>query len=374
MTRIRRIGPASRRDAAAFADLPERLNADAPQWAPDGLRREWFRRLDPAKHPFYTHSEAEWFLAEDASGAVVGRVAAIENRLYNRHKGTKEAFFGYLEMVDDPDLTRQLLDTVTEWAQARGLETLSGPRGLAGFDGSVLVEGFEHPAVVAVAWNKPHYGPAIEAAGFEAEEDYLSGFIRSDVSIPDAVYAIADRVLEKGTFELKAFTTTRDLRAWAPRIKDAYMASVATLDSFYPPTDAEIDDLLGTILMIADPRGIKLVLADGEIAGFLFCYPDVAPALRRTRGRLLPFGWATLLRARTGSERYCVNGLGMLPEHRGRGGNAVLYAAIARTAREVGFEGGEVVQVAAHNAASMRDMEKLDTVWTKRHRRYRKTL
>ncbi|MEX1279306.1 MAG: GNAT family N-acetyltransferase [Acidimicrobiia bacterium] len=371
--RIRRLPRGDREAATAFVDLPYRLNADAPQWAPDGLYREQFRRMDPNRHPFYAHSEADFFVAEEG-GEVVGRVAAIDNRRFNEHKGTNEAFFGYLEMVDDGAVAARLLETVAEWASRRGLEELSGPRGLLGFDGSVLVEGFELPAVVGVPWNRPHYGAAIEGAGFAGDEDYLSGFMDTATAIPEGVMRLADRVVAKGTYAVKSFDSRRELTAWAPRIKDAYLTSVAELDSFYPPTDDEIDDLLGTVLTIADPRGIKLVLADGEIAGFLFCYPDLAPALRATGGRLWPLGWARLLWERSHTDRYCINGLGMLPDHRGRGGNAVLYTAITRTAIEIGMEGAEVVQVAAHNAASFKDMEKIGTRWQKRHRRYRRAL
>jgi GNAT superfamily N-acetyltransferase len=372
--RIRRIPRGDRGAAAAFVDLPYRLNQGSSQWAPDGLYSEQYRRMEPGAHPFYAHSEADFFVVEDG-GEVVGRIAAIDNRRFNEHKGTAEAFFGYLEMVDDPAVAAHLLDAAMEWATRRGLDTISGPRGLLGFDGSVLVDGFEHPAVVGVPWNPPHYGPAIEAAGFDKDEDYLSGFMTVAVAIPQAVFELADKVVERGTYSVKTFSSNRELRAWAPRLKAAYLASVAELDSFYPPTDAEIDDLVGTVLSVADPRGIKLVMAGEEIAGFLFCYPDLAPALRATGGRLWPFGWATLLRARTHSTRYCINGLGMLPSHRGRGGNAVLYAAITRTARdEIGMEGAEVVQVAEHNTASIKDMGKLGTEWQKRHRRYRRRL
>jgi GNAT superfamily N-acetyltransferase len=372
--RLRRLPRGDRRAATAFVDLPYRLYERTPQWAPDGLYTEQFRRMQPGAHPFYAHSEADFFVVEEG-GEVVGRVAAIDNRRFNEHKGTAEAFFGYFESVDDSAVTARLLDAVMEWASRRDLDTVSGPRGLLGFDGSVLVEGFEHPAVVGVPWNPPHYGPAIEASGFAPDEDYLSGFMTTDIAIPQAVFDLADKVVARGTYSVKHFTSSRELRAWAPRLKEAYLASVSELASFYPPTDAEIDDLVGTVLSVADPRGIKLVMSDDEIAGFLFCYPDLAPALRATGGRLWPLGWATLLRARSQSTHYCINGLGMLPEHRGRGGNAVLYAAITRTAiDEIGMVGAEVVQVAEHNTASIKDMAKLGTVWQKRHRRYRHTL
>lgn len=364
---------ASAEQARAFVEFPHDLYADHPGWAPDGLMADQLRQLDRSTHPFHQHSAAAFFLAE-RGGRPVGRISAIDNRRYNEYRGSSTAFFGHFEAVDDAGVVRELVETAAAWASNRGLTAMTGPRGLLGFDGSVMVEGFDTAPVLGVPYNPSYYDAHLAAAGFEPEEDFLTGYILESVSIPDAVYAIADKVAEKGSYEVKRFSTRRELSRWVPAIKEAYLTSVSELSSFYPPTDADIDDLIGTVLRIANPKGISLVLHEGAVVGFLFSYPNLAPALRAARGRLLPFGWYRLLRARSTEKWYCVNGLGLLPEHRGRGANALLYATLARTATELGWAGGHILQVAAGNAASVKDMEKLRTVWTARHRRYRMAL
>ncbi|NND85346.1 MAG: GNAT family N-acetyltransferase [Acidimicrobiia bacterium] len=373
MAQVVEVASDDRAGVRAFVDFPHRLYVDHPGWAPDGLRSDHLRQLDRSSHPFHRHSEAAFFVAE-VDGSVVGRISAIDNRLFNQYQGTSTGFFGHFEAVDDADVVAELVQRATDWARHRGLTAVTGPRGLLGFDGSVMVEGFETAPVLGVPYNAPYYDAHLKAAGFEEEEDFVTGYILESVSIPDAIYAIADKVAEKGSYEIKRFTSRRELSRWVPAIKEAYLTSVAELASFYPPTDEDIDDLIGTVLRIANPKGISLVLHRGSVVGFLFSYPNLAPALRAVGGRLLPFGWYRLLRARSTEKWYCVNGLGLLPEHRGRGANAMLYATLARTATELGWAGGHILQVAAGNAASIKDMEKLATVWTARHRRYRMAL
>ncbi|UCG39863.1 MAG: GNAT family N-acetyltransferase [Acidimicrobiia bacterium] len=373
MAQVVEVDPQDRSRIRAFVDFPYRLYADAPGWAPDGLRADQRRQLDPGRHPFHRHSAAAFFIAE-RQGRVVGRISAIDNRLFNEYQGTATGFFGHFEAIDDPSVVTDLVATAKGWSTDRGLTSMTGPRGLLGFDGSVMVEGFDTTPVLGVPYNGPYYDAHLRAAGFEPEEDFVTGYILESVSIPDAIYAIADKVAEKGSYVIKRFTSRRELAEWVPAIKEAYLTSVAELDSFYPPTDEDIDDLIGTVLRIANPKGISLVLHEGAVVGFLFSYPNLAPALRSANGRLLPFGWYHLLRARADEKWYCVNGLGLLPAHRGRGANAMLYATLARTATELGWAGGHILQVAAGNAASIKDMEKLATVWTARHRRYRMDL
>ena len=373
MAEIVEVLASDARRIRAFTELPHRLYANHPGWAPDGLLSDQRRQLDPDRHPFHRHSAAAFFLAE-VDGAPVGRISAIDNRRFNEYQHSSTAFFGHFDAIDDPAVVSDLVHAAAEWARSRGLSEMNGPRGLLGFDGSVMVEGFDSPPVLGVPYNPPHYDSHLRAAGVEPEEDFLTGYIYASTSIPDAVYAIADKVAEKGSYAIKRFSSRRELAQWVPAIKEAYLTSVAELASFYPPTDEEIDDLIGTVLRIANPKGISLVLHEGDVVGFLFSYPNLAPALRAARARLLPTGWWHLLRARSAERWYCVNGLGLLPDHRGRGANAMLYATLARTATELGWEGGHILQVAAGNVASVKDMEKLATVWTSRHRRYRMSL
>jgi hypothetical protein len=147
------------------------------------------------------------------------------------------------------------------------------------------------------------------------------------------------------------------------------------LETFYPPTERELDETIRAVVTIADPRGIHLVLRDDEVVGFLLSYPDLAPELRRSRGRLLPWGWSRILAARGTRKEYAINGLGLLPRHRGGGANALLYMAIFDgLIGSVGISRAEVVQVAADNVRSREDMNTLGVTWYKEHHSYQRAI
>ncbi len=367
------VQPGDRKRLRQFVQFPFDLYRGAPGWSPESLVRDQYRQFDPDRHPFYAHSSAVFFLAVRGD-RVVGRVAGINNRLFNEHRSSRTAFFGLLEFEDDPSVVAGLLGTVESWARSQGLDRLEGPRGLLGFDGGVRIEGFEQGPVLGVPYSHPYYDRRLRDAGLVPEEDFRTGWLRTETSIPDGIFTLADRVRERGTYRVHRFTSRRALRAWVPRITAAYLAAAAGLETFYPPSDTEVEDLVSTVLRVAEPRGISLVLAGDDVVGFLFSYPNLAPALRRSRGRLFPLGWWHLLSGRSRATWYCINGLGLHPDHRGRGANALLYARLAHTAEELGWEGGHVLQVATTNVASMKDMEKLATMWTITTRRYAASL
>ncbi len=206
MARIVKVAPEDRARTRGFVEFPYRLYSDHPGWAPDGLRADQRRQLDRNAHPFHRHSAAAFFVAE-RDGEVVGRISAIDNRLFNEYQGAATAFFGHFEAVDDASVVADLVATAKDWAIDRGLTSISGPRGLLGFDGSVMVEGFDTSPVLGVPYNPPYYDAYLQAAGFEPEEDFVTGYILESVSIPDAIYAIADKVAEKGSYVIKRFSS-----------------------------------------------------------------------------------------------------------------------------------------------------------------------
>ena len=371
---VRPVDTADRRDVRRFVDLPHRLFAEEPRWAPPGLRRDAIRQLDRERHPFYEHSDAAFFLAE-RDGRPVGRIAALENRLFNRHHGSRTGFFGHFDSVDDRTVSDPLFEAALGWMRTHRLDSAFGPRGVSGIDGSLLVDGFEHPAVLGVPWTPPHYVDLVRAAGFDVAKRYVSGWFSGDHVYDPRIPRVARRAADRGGYRTKGFTTRRELRRWAPRILPVFLESMRDLETFYPPSARELDETIRTVLTIADPRGIHLVLRDDEVVGFLLSYPDLAPELRRSRGRLLPWGWLRILTARTTRREYAINGLGLLPHHRGGGANALLYMGIFDgLIGSVGISRAEVVQVAADNVRSREDMNALGVTWYKEHHSYQRAI
>ncbi len=146
--------------------------------------------LDKTKHPFYEHSYGDFFVVEEGD-QVLGRIAMLDNRNFNNFHHSKVAFFGYFEVVENIEVARLLLQKAIDWAKEHDLDTIIGPRGVVGIDGSVLVEGFEHRPALTIPWNYPYYDAFIKDSGFEKDTDYLSGYARGDHEIPPRLYEIA---------------------------------------------------------------------------------------------------------------------------------------------------------------------------------------
>ncbi|HSR31136.1 MAG TPA: hypothetical protein VLY63_11280, partial [Anaerolineae bacterium] len=141
--------------------------------------------LDRNKHPFYSHSTAEFYLAE-SKGQILGRIAVMDHRPYNEHLGTATAFFGLFKTVDDVDVAQGLFARAFDWARARGLDTIVGPKvpGRAEPAG-ILVKGFEHRPALGMPYNYAYYDTLVRASGFEKDGDILSGYLSTDYELPE---------------------------------------------------------------------------------------------------------------------------------------------------------------------------------------------
>ncbi len=364
---VRRLDIDKPADRRTFVRFPFRHYRGDAHWVPPLLVN--INGDLRSSNPFYEHSEAEFFVAE-SNGEVVGRIAAIENRNFNAYKDVRSSFFGYFETVDDHEVSSALLTAAASWGRERGMEVFYGPRGVGATDGGLLVEGFDLDPTLGNTYNHEYYGTHVESFGLTKKADYRSGQMDPHrFRVPERLHRIHDRVLARGQYSLMNFENRKQLRQWAPKIAKAYLGAVRELETFYPPTKRELEGIMRTLLLIAKPEFISLVLFEDAIVGFLFSYPDLNPAIKKANGRLAPLGWARILRERANPRSININGLGVLPEHRGSGANALLYV---RAEHVMGnrAEVAEAVQVGEHNVASTKDMAAMGIVMTKRHRHY----
>lgn len=325
-------------------------------------------------HPFYRHSEAAFFIAEDG-GQAVGRIGVFEHRPANEFRGTPMAFFGYFESTDDQAVTDALVAAASSWAAARGLTSLVGPKGLLPSDGhGLLVEGFGLSPALGVGYHHRYYDALLKGAGFETATDYLSATIAVSHDIPDQVFAMADQAAAEGGYELRAFESKRAFKPWILKFGRMYNETMSGNWEYTPVDDVEIQAMAAKFLPIADPRLAVLLMQNETIVGYLLLLPDVSDAIRASRGRLLPFGWLRLLRAVKRTEKVNILAMGLVPDHRGVGANLVLYAAMARDAHKYRFSSAEVVQVEEGNTRMMHNLRALGVSWNKRHRMYRRDI
>ena len=370
---IREVDTASRAAARRFIDFQFDLYARSERWSPP-LRAAVREAMDRRRFPFYRRSEAAFFLAE-REGRPRARVAVLNNRPYNEYHQTRTAFFALFDAEDDEEAVRGILDAAGDWAARRGLTALVGPKGFLRSDApGVLVEGFDHEAALGMPYNYEYYPRLLEAAGFEKEVDYLSGYLSQGYRLPDRLARVVDRIKERSGFEVRRFRRKRDLKRWIPSLQRVNNEAFTDVWGYYPIDDAEARLVARRLLAVADPRLIKIVTQGDEIAGFLFIFPDISAALRRTGGRLWPWGWFTVWRGLRKTRRMSGNGVGLLPRYQGSGAGALLYAEITATLTAAGAVHCDIAQALESNARSIADMNNLGVVWHKRHRVYRRAI
>lgn len=375
MITTEQIDTSSKAHVRRFIDLPYRLYRHHPQWVPP-LRVDMEMMLNKKKHPFYEHSTADFFIAT-RDGRDVGRIGALENRHFNEYHHTHQAQFYLFDCEDDPEVAQALFDQVCAWARSRQLDCVIGPKGFGALDGyGLLIDGFQHrPMMTMMNYNYAYYPRLVEALGFEKEVDFISCYLnQTRYHLPDRVHSIADRVQQRGTLRVKRFKDKKELRAWADRIGEAYNNAFVNNWEYYPLTPREIKFILDNILIVADPRLIKIITHDDRVVGFLFGFHDVSAGLQRANGRLLPFGLLNILMDMRRTKWIALNGAGILPEFQGRGGNALLYSEIEKTIKEFGFDHADLTQV-ADTAVQMRsDLINVGGELYKTHRVYKKSL
>ncbi len=375
MVSIEKLDTNLKAQVRRFVEIPYRLYASHKFWVPP-LRIDSEMQLNRRKHPFYEHSEADFFVAS-RHGTDIGRIAALQNRRFNEYHNTRQAQFYLFECEDDLEAATKLFEAVFEWARQRNLDTVVGPKGFGVLDGyGLLVEGYDQRQIMTMMnYNEPYYVRLVEANSFTKEVDFVSCYLSADsFRLPERIHRIAERIQERGTLKVQRFRTKAELKAWAGRIGEAYNNAFVNNWEYYPLTDREIAFLLENLLTVADPRLIKIITHDDMAVGFLFGFPDLSAALQRARGRLLPFGIIDILLEMRRTKWVALNGAGILPEFQGRGGNALLYSEMEKTIREYNFLHADLTQV-AETATQMRsDLENIGGKAYKNHRVYTRTL
>jgi hypothetical protein len=374
MLSIEKVDTNNKNQARRFVELPHRIFRDCPQWVPL-INIDAFTYLNRKKHPFHEHSEVDFFLAV-RDGLDVGRIAVIENKPFNEYHKTKKANFYFFDCEDDMEAAGALFNKVGEWAKERGLDEIVGPKGMGPLDGyGILVLGHEHRNTMTMLnYNHSYYQRLIEEQGFEKEVDFVSCYLPADkFQIPERVERITQRVMQRGGLRVKKFKDKKELFSWAPRIGKAYNKAFVHNWEYYPFTPREIDFVVDNIMTVADHRLIKIIVHGEDVVGFLFAFHDVSAALQRSNGRLFPFGLLDLLLELKRTDTVSVNGMGILPEFQGHGGNAVLYSEMGHSLLDFKqFKHVEMTQV-AESAVQMRaDLKNLNGVEYKNHRVYGK--
>ena len=376
MFTIEKVDTDNKPQVKRFVQFYYDLYKDCPEWVPP-LFVDAYLPLNRKKHPFFEHSDADFFLAV-RDGKVVGRICAGENKLFNEYHKTRKAQFYFFDAIDDLEVAKALFETAFNWARQRGLDIMIGPKGLSPFDGyGILVEGFNHRQMMTMMnYNYDYYPKLVEALGFEKEVDFVSCYLPAEAfKIPERVERIAQWAMQRGNLWVKNFKSKKELVGWAQRIGRTYNKTFINNWEYYPFTQGDVDYAVQNVFMVADHRLIKLIMYGDDIVGFLFAFPDASEALQRAKGHLFPFGIVDLLLEMKRTKTVSGNGMGVLPEFQGTGGNALLYYELGKTILDIyDFKFVEMTQVAETTKQMRADLKNLNGVEYKNHRVFRKEI
>jgi len=375
MLTVEQVDTSNKAQVDQFVKLPFRLYGNLPQWVPPFIA-DIKLMLNKEKHPFYEFNDADFFTVS-REGKLVGKIAAMENRSFNKYHGTKQAQFYLFDCEDDQEAANKLFERAFDWCHARGLDTVVGPKGFGAFDGyGIQIEGNDlRQMMTMMNYNYPYYRDLVEKLGFEKEVDFVSCYLaRDNFSLPDKAIEIARRVRERGHFAVKQFASKRELTQWAKRIGDAYNKTFVNNWEYYPLTDREVKLLLENLLVVANPKLVKIITYKDEVVGFLLAFPDVSEALQRGKGRITPWAILDIMRELKKSKWVSLNGVGVLPEYLGRGGAALMYDEMQKSICDFGFEHAELTQVAETAVQMRKDLINVGGRPYKNHRVYHKKI
>jgi GNAT superfamily N-acetyltransferase len=363
----------TRRDIKRFIDLPYRLHARDPVWVPP-LRRDVALLLSRTKNPFFEHGEAEYLIAE-RNGEVVGRIAAISNRLHNETHDDKVGFFGFFESVDDQAVANALLSAAADWCRSRGHDVLRGPASFSVNDEcGLLVDGFETPPTLMMPHNPRYYVPLLERAGFAKAKDlwvYQGGTEEGYVPVPERLARGTELIRQRQGITLRSLNM-RDFEGEVERIKELYNAAWEKNWGFVPMTEHEIDHLAEQFKPVVIPELVPMAEKDGKLIGFGIALPDLNVVFRRHRsGRLFPMIVDLLLSLKMKRIRRArILLLGVHPEYRGKGIDAMLYHWIWTKSGERRIYWGEAGWILEDNPAMNAGLEKMTFRVYKTYRLY----
>ena len=332
------------------------------------------------KNPSFECCEADYFMALDEQGHMVGRVAAIINHRANERWGVRQVRFGWFDFVDDLSVSAALLDTVEQWGRERGMKEMAGPLGFIDTDREgMLVEGFDELSSMYINYNYPYYPEHIERlGGFVKDNDYMEYRITVPETVPEKFGKVASMIEQRYGLRVHKFTR-RELTSegWGREVFNLVNATYKDLYGYSELSQRQIDKLVDDYIKIADLNLITAVMDGERMIGFGITFPSFSRALQRTRdGRLFPLGWWQLLRTLKMHKTDTVDLLliGVLPEYRQKGANALIFNDLIQQFQRYGFRWAEAMPQMEANEAVRSQWQYLESRQHRRHRCFRKKL
>ena len=372
----------NRREMKAFVRFNYELYKDCPYAVPD-LLEDTLDTFNPRKNAAFDFCEADCFLAL-REGKIVGRIAAIINHKANRTWGTNNARFGWIDFVDDEEVSRALHEAVEKWGRDHGCDKLTGPLGFTDMDPEgMLTGGYDQLSTMSTTYNYPYYPKHMERLGYTKEVDWVERKIltpeKDRPAHMDKYFRVAEMSAKRYNLHIRKFKNAREIRqgGWAQKIFDVVNKAYAPLYGYSEMTPKQIEQYVREYMPFLDMRLVTTVEdADGRIVAMGVGMPSLSRAIQKAHARLFPFGWIHLAKALYFKHADIVDLLlvAVLPEYQNKGVNAMLFADLIPVCQQMGFKFGETHPQLETNEKSQGQWAYLDAEIHKRRRCWQKPL
>ncbi len=331
------------------------------------------------KNPSFECCEADYFLALRGN-KVVGRVAAIINRRANEQWKVQLVRFGWLDFIDDLEVSTALLDAVEQWGRERGMTEMAGPLGFIDTDREgMLIDGFDELSTMYVNYNYPYYAKHIEQlTGFKKDNDYVELRVKVPQDDNFKFHKIAEMVKKRYGLRVHKFTRDELLNQGMGReVFRLLNETYKDLYGFSQLSAQQIDKLVNDYIKIADLNLVTAVMDGDRMIGFGITFSSFSRALQKTRdGRLFPFGWWHILQILKRHKTDTVDLLliGVLPNYRSKGANALIFDDLIHQFQRYDFVWAVTGPQMESNEGVLAQWQYLESTPVRRHRCFRKQL
>lgn len=356
----------TRRDLKAFIQFQLDLYRGNPYAIPP-LFFDELNTLRKDRNPAFEFCEAEYWLAYK-EGRVVGRIAGIYNRPYIEKWGMKNARFGWVDFVDDPEVSEALFRTVEDWARAKGMEGIIGPMGFTDADKEgMLIEGFEELGTMIMIYNYPYYQKHLERLGYAKDVDWLEFEVKVPESVPEKALRVQELISKRSGVHLYEWKTQKELKEKFGKplfhlLDEAYEGLYGTV----PMTERQVEAYIKQYLGFVDPRFTKIVVDEkDELIAFGVAIPSLSHALQKAHGRLFPFGWYHILRALKLPESLDLFLVAVKKEYKARGVIAFMMTSLTLDCIKAGLK-------TAETAGELEANHEVQSIWKDFERRQHK--
>jgi GNAT superfamily N-acetyltransferase len=364
----------NQKDLKAFIDYPHKLYKGNKYWVPT-LVSDDENTLRRDRNPAFEHCEARYWLAL-RDGKIVGRVAAILNQPHIKRWGEAYMRFGWIDFIDDLEISTALMKTVEAWAAERNLAAVHGPLGFTDMDREgMLIFGFDELATLATIYNHPYYPLHLEKLGYQKDIDWVEYEISMPSEPDEKIVRMAEIVMRRNNLHLLKPKNKKELLKYAKELFQLLCDEYRNLYGFVPLTEKQVDAYIKQYFGFITPDFVPIVLDENNrMVAFGIGMPSLSLALQRSRGRLFPFGFIHLLTALKKNDRADLYLIAVKSEYQGKGVNAILMEEMSSVLLKYGIKKIETNPELENNRLVQGQWKYFDTRQHKRRRVFIKHL